>query len=71
MRFYMTSVVPNIECYKCGIVVEAGRMSVNSWFHTTDEIRRHIEGKMPDIPFGWSSNGWTNGRRDLRCVRCS
>jgi len=71
MKFYVTQIKPTIECIKCGVVTEAGSMPVNQWCHSLDEVHRITHSKLPDIPVGWSSNGWKGNRRDLRCTDCT
>lgn len=71
MRFFVTKAKPVIECTKCGVLVEAGSTTINQWCNSTDELHRILRVTMPDIPVGWSSNGWKGNRRDLRCESCT
>ncbi|WP_454287241.1 hypothetical protein [Rhizobium arsenicireducens] len=71
MQIFVTHAKPVIECIRCGIQVEAGNMSIGHWVHTMDEIHRIIASRMPEIPVGWSSNGWKGNQRDLRCKGCT
>lgn len=71
MRIFVTYAKPVIDCIKCGQLAEAGKMSIDQWCDTMDDVHRIVDSRMPDIPVGWSSNGWKGNRRDLRCTTCS
>lgn len=71
MQFYVTKIKPTISCIRCGMVAEAGPTTIDKWCHSTDELHRIAANMLPDIPVGWSSNGWKGNRRDLRCVSCT
>lgn len=71
MRFYVTFAKPMISCIKCGTEAEAGLMSIGQWCHSTEQVETIVKSKWPDIPVGWSSNGWAGNRRDLRCTACT
>jgi hypothetical protein len=72
MRFYVTYAYPIISCSKCGHTQEAHLMSIGQWCWSGEEVEALVKSKMPDIPVGWSSNGYqSNGKRDLRCTLCT
>ena len=71
MQIFVTNARPTISCIVCGITAEAGLMRIDRWVHSMDEVHRIIASQMPDIPIGWSSNGWRENQRDLRCKGCT
>lgn len=71
MQIFVTHAKPVIECIRCGIQVETSPMRIDQWCHSTDEVDQIIAPRMPDIPVGWSSNGWKGNQRDLRCTSCT
>jgi hypothetical protein len=70
MRVFVTKIKPIIECFKCGMLTECGNMTIDLWVDSFDELYREASNRMPDIPVGWTSNGWNKGRRDFRCTTC-